>query len=49
MRDGLTLRCEVCKEENYIADRNKKTKPEKLETKKHCFRCNQHTLHKEKK
>ncbi|MDQ7982708.1 MAG: 50S ribosomal protein L33 [Spiroplasma sp.] len=49
MRDGVTLRCEKCKEENYIADRNKKKQVEKLAVKKFCPRCNAHTLHKEKK
>ena len=49
MREGITLRCDVCKEENYIADRNKKQQLEKLATKKHCPKCNGHTLHKEKK
>lgn len=49
MRDGVTLRCENCKEENYIGDRNKKKQVEKLSTKKYCSKCNSHTLHKEKK
>lgn len=49
MRDGVTLRCDKCKEENYIADRNKKKQVEKLALNKYCSRCNSHTLHKEKK
>lgn len=48
-REGFTLRCEVCKEENYISKKNKRLHPEKLEVKKHCSRCNKHTNHKEKK
>ncbi|EXU60842.1 50S ribosomal protein L33 [Mesomycoplasma ovipneumoniae] len=48
-REGLTLRCIDCKMENYITKKNKKTKPEKIEVKKHCHKCNKHTLHREKK
>ncbi len=49
MREGIILRCEICKEENYIAKRDKKKTPEKLNIKKHCFKCNKHSLHKQKK
>lgn len=49
MREGIILRCEECKEENYITKRNKKKQTEKLETKKYCFKCNIHKVHKEKK
>ncbi|AHF57718.1 MULTISPECIES: 50S ribosomal protein L33 [Spiroplasma] len=49
MREGIILRCDQCKEENYIAKRDKKKHQEKLELKKYCSRCNAHTLHKEKK
>ncbi len=48
-REGFILRCEQCKEENYIGKKNKKTQTEKLELKKYCFKCNAHTNHKEKK
>ncbi|AJC50127.1 50S ribosomal protein L33 [Mycoplasma flocculare] len=48
-REGLTLRCADCKMENYITKKNKKAKPEKIEVKKHCHKCNKHTLHREKK
>jgi len=49
MRDNFILRCTECNEENYLADKNKKTKPERLEKKKYCSRCNKHTRHREKK
>lgn len=49
MRNGFTLRCTVCNSENYRMDKNKKTHPERLETKKYCPKCDKSTLHKEKK
>ncbi|WP_381415073.1 50S ribosomal protein L33 [Spiroplasma endosymbiont of Anurida maritima] len=49
MREGIILRCSECKEENYITKKNKKLHTEKLETKKHCFKCNKHMKHVEKK
>ena len=48
-REGLTFKCSVCGEENYIGTRNKKKHPEKMEIKKYCPRCNNMTVHKEKK
>lgn len=48
-RDGIILRCTKCKEENYITKKNKRLHTEKLETKKHCSKCNSHQIHAEKK
>jgi len=48
-RNNVTLRCEVCKEENYRLSKNKKNTPERLEINKYCPRCQKHTVHKEKK
>ena len=48
-REGLTLRCEKCKMENYITKKNKKLHPDKMEVQKYCSKCNAHTTHKEKK
>ena len=48
-RDGITMRCEGCKMENYITKKNKKNTVEKLEMSKYCAKCNKHTNHKEKK
>jgi len=48
-KNGITMRCEVCKMENYITKKNKKNTVEKLEVKKFCGKCNASTLHKEKK
>ena len=48
-RTIITLRCSVCKNENYIATKNKKTHPNKFSTRKYCPHCNKKTLHEEKK
>lgn len=45
----VVLACEECKERNYTTVKNKKTIKERLELKKHCPRCNKHTVHKETK
>ncbi|AUB31847.1 MULTISPECIES: 50S ribosomal protein L33 [Spiroplasma] len=47
MREGVILRCATCKEENYIAKNDKRK--DKIEVKKHCFKCNSHQVHKQKK
>lgn len=49
MRDLVKLVCTSCGEENYHTDKNKKTKPERLEFKKYCPRERKYTIHKEKK
>ncbi|VEU77007.1 50S ribosomal protein L33 [Mycoplasmopsis columbina] len=48
-REGFTLGCTVCKNENYISKKNKKNNPEKLELAKYCNTCRKSTPHKEKK
>ena len=48
-RDHFTLKCTDCGEENYIANKNKKEHPERMEIKKYCWKCKKHTVHKEKK
>ena len=48
MRTKFTYRCDVCKNENYIGDRNKTNQPDKMEIQKFCRNCNAKTLHKEK-
>jgi large subunit ribosomal protein L33 len=47
MRDKVTLRCEPCKQRNYMTTKNKKKTTEKLEFRKYCRFCRKHTLHKE--
>jgi large subunit ribosomal protein L33 len=47
MREGVILRCTVCKNENYITKNDKKK--DKIEVNKYCPHCNKHTLHTQKK
>ncbi|MCP4682379.1 MAG: 50S ribosomal protein L33 [Desulfobacterales bacterium] len=49
MRINVTLACTECKRKNYTTTKNKRTTPDKLEFKKYCRFCRQHTLHKETK
>ena len=48
-RITIILRCEECKEENYITSYNKKNHTEKLNLNKFCSKCNKQTAHKQKK
>ncbi|MEK7448632.1 MAG: 50S ribosomal protein L33 [Planctomycetota bacterium] len=48
MREWLFLECTKCKNRYYRTSKNNK-KPEKLELKKFCPVCREHTPHKEKK
>ncbi len=48
-REGITLKCSVCADENYRTEKNKRNTPDKLELRKHCSKCKKTTLHKEKK
>ena len=45
----VTLECTECKQRNYNMTKDKKTHPERMETKKYCKFCKTHTLHKETK
>ena len=47
MADKVILACGDCKRRNYNTTRNKKAKTAKLEFKKYCRFCRNHTLHKE--
>jgi large subunit ribosomal protein L33 len=49
MNDKVILTCTVCLSRNYTTSRNKKTSTQRLELKKFCKKCNEHTLHKETK
>lgn len=48
-RELVTLKCTVCGEKNYRTPKNKRNTPERMELKKYCPRCMQHTAHKEEK
>jgi len=41
------LVCSICKNRNYITEKNKINSPEKLSLKKYCSRCGKSTTHKE--
>jgi large subunit ribosomal protein L33 len=49
MRDKVILACQTCEERNYNKTKNKRLHPERVEYKKYCPRCRQHTQHKETK
>jgi large subunit ribosomal protein L33 len=47
MRDLVILACEKCKRRNYTTKKNKRLHPDRVEYKKFCRFCNEHTVHKE--
>ena len=49
VRTKITLACTECKQRNYNMTKDKKTHPDRMETKKYCRFCKTHTLHKETK
>lgn len=49
MRDIITLECTECKNRNYTTKKNKQQHRERLETKKYCKFCKEHTVHRETK
>ena len=44
-----TLQCSDCKERTYTTVKNKRNDPDRLELRKFCRRCRQHTQHRETK
>ena len=49
VRTKITLACTECKQRNYNMTKDKKTHPDRMETKKYCRFGKTHTLHKETK
>lgn len=49
VRVKITLACQDCKQRNYNMTKDKKTHPDRMETKKYCKFCKAHTMHKETK
>ncbi|MBI2068453.1 MAG: 50S ribosomal protein L33 [Deltaproteobacteria bacterium] len=49
MRVIIQMECSGCKRKNYSTTKNKTKTPGKLEIKKYCRFCRQHTPHKETK
>ncbi|MFC4405027.1 50S ribosomal protein L33 [Gracilibacillus xinjiangensis] len=48
MGKKIVLACEVCHNRNYSTDKNN-TNTTRMEVKKFCKKCNQHTVHRETK
>lgn len=46
-REIVSMVCSVCKNQNYVTERNKINMEKKLEIKKFCKWCKKYTLHKE--
>ena len=49
VRFKIILACQSCKERNYNMTKNKRLHPERVEYRKYCPRCRNHTVHKETK
>ncbi|HHV06778.1 MAG TPA: 50S ribosomal protein L33 [Firmicutes bacterium] len=49
MRVTVTLACSECKQRNYTTTKNKRTLTNRLEIKKYCPFCKNHTAHRETK
>lgn len=47
VREYVTLACTECKQRNYRTSKNKRNNSERIEFKKHCKFCKEHTIHKE--
>lgn len=43
----IALECSECKSRNYSTTKNRRTQQSRIELRKHCPRCNAHTLHRE--
>ncbi|MFZ0217905.1 MAG: 50S ribosomal protein L33 [Candidatus Dormiibacterota bacterium] len=49
METIITLQCDTCKRHNYTTVKNKRNDPDRLQLKKYCRWCRQHTAHRETK
>jgi large subunit ribosomal protein L33 len=46
-RPTITLACSNCKRRNYVTEKNRVNDRERIELKKFCRWCRQHTVHRE--
>ena len=46
-RIHVTLECSQCKRRNYITQKNRHNDRDRIELKKYCRWCSNHTAHKE--
>ncbi|WP_413376910.1 50S ribosomal protein L33 [Alkalihalobacillus sp. 1P02AB] len=49
MSTKVALACSICQSRNYSTNKNKQTHMNRIEMKKFCKVCNEHTLHRETK
>ncbi|WP_144451528.1 50S ribosomal protein L33 [Halalkalibacter nanhaiisediminis] len=49
MRSKIILACEICRSRNYSTQKNKQSHTNRIEVKKFCKTCQEHTLHRETK
>lgn len=47
VRIAVTLACESCKRRNYQTNKSKRNTPDRIELRKYCKWCGQHTPHRE--
>jgi large subunit ribosomal protein L33 len=47
VRIAVTLACDECKRRNYQTQKSKRNNPNRIEMRKYCKWCKQHTGHKE--
>ena len=47
VRVAITLACTECKRRNYQTQKSKRNSPDRVEFKKYCRWCQQHTVHRE--
>ena len=47
VRPKITMACQVCKHRNYITKKNRRNDPDRMDLKKFCPNCRQHTDHRE--
>ena len=47
VRIAVTLACTECKWRNYQSNKSKRNDPERIELRKYCRWCRQHTAHRE--
>ena len=47
MRVSVTLACTECKQRNYDTKKNRRNTTDRIELKKYCRFCKQHTTHRE--
>ena len=46
-RRYINMECTVCKNRNYTTEKNFTNTVDKIEIKKYCQKCREHTIHKE--